>query len=204
MTLNHLAVAAALCALLSACATTGGDSGGAASSAQPGAPYRDTIELSGRLSVNYDKDGKQESLTGKFAWRQNATRTDVSLDSPLGQTIAVISVTPQQATLTQAGKAPRTAPDIDTLSGQALGWALPVSGLRDWLQGVATGADGQRFEASPAHDSVTTRDGWRLHYVSWQDGGPYSRPKRIDAERSASATANAVAIRILIDAPAAP
>jgi hypothetical protein len=57
----------------------------------------------------------------------------------------------------QAGRAPRTASDIDTLTAQqALGWSLPVSGLRDWLQGYATGASGKRFAASPANNSVFT------------------------------------------------
>ncbi|CDG85492.1 outer membrane lipoprotein LolB [Janthinobacterium agaricidamnosum] len=195
MTLNNFVTVSVLCALLSACATTS-----APRSSTPAAPYSDAVELSGRLSVNYERDGKGESLTGKFNWRQSGARTDVSLDSPLGQTIASISVIPGQATLTQAGKAPRSAADIDTLSAQALGWSLPVSGLRDWLQGYAQDADGKRFVASPLNDSVTTRDGWRLHYVSWQDGdGAYSRPRRIDAERSATVAAGQVAIRIVLD-----
>ena len=77
-----------------------------------------------------------------------------------------------------------------------------MSGLRDWLQGYATAADGKRFAASPQHDSVTTKDGWRLHYVSWQDAatpGALPQPRRIDAERAASARADAVALRIVLD-----
>lgn len=165
------------------------------------APYREALELSGRLSVNYSRDGKQESLSGKFTWLQQGARTDVSLASPLGSTIATISVTPDAATLTEAGKQPRTAADIDTLSAQTLGWSLPVSGLRDWLQGYATGADGQRFAASPAASQVTTADGWRLSFVTWQDGPGRPQPKRIDAERSAGGQFDDMAIRIVLDSP---
>lgn len=162
--------------------------------------YRDSIDLSGRLSVNYQKDGQPQSLTGNFNWAQRPGRIDVSLASPLGQTIAKISVTPQEAVLTQAERAPRVAKDIDTLSAQALGWSLPVSGLRDWLQGYAEGADGKRFAASPANSSVFTRDGWRLRFVTWQDGNAvHPVPRRIDAERSATATSDELAIRIVID-----
>lgn len=185
---------AGACALLSACATT-------PTSQANVAAYRDTIELTGRISVHYQKDGKDESLSGKFNWSQNGTRTDVSLASPLGQTIAKISVTAQAATLTQGEHAPRVAANIDTLSAEALGWPLPVSGLRDWLQGYAQGADGTRFVASPSRDTVITRDGWRLRYVSWQDeNGALPRPKRVDAERSATAQGAEVAIRIVLDA----
>jgi outer membrane lipoprotein LolB len=187
---------AGVAALLSACAS--------APTAPPSqaqvAAYRDAIDLSGRLSVNYDKDGKLETLSGKFTWAQVPGVVDVALLSPLGQTIAKIKVTPTAASLTQGERAPRVANDIDSLTAQTLGWSLPVSGLRDWLQGYATGADGKRFAASPAANSVTTPDGWRLTFVSWQDPtAAHPVPRRIDAERSATAVSGQLALRIVID-----
>lgn len=168
-------------------------------SANQVAEYRTTFEAAGRLSVNYRKDGNPESLNGKFNWSQTPARIDVSLSSPLA-TVATISITPESATLVQADKAPRVARDIDTLTAQSLGWSLPVSGLRDWLQGYATAADGKRFVASPANSSVLTADGWRLRFVSWQDpAAARPMPKRIDAERNASAVADELALRIVID-----
>ena len=184
---------AACAAVLAGCATT------APLSQAPVAAYRDTVNLAGRLSVNYQKDGKAESITGKFNWQQTPGRVDVSLASPLGQTIAAISVTPESATLTQAERPPRVAKDLETLTNESLGWSLPVSGLRDWLQGYATGADGKRFTASPANSNVTTKDGWRLRFVSWQDGAGTPQPKRIDADRN---DGQELQIRIVID-PAA-
>ena len=192
LTLLVLAAAA-----LGGCATTAD-----LSTATVGA-YRETVDLAGRLSVNYQKDGRQESLNGNFNWNQRPGRVDVSLASPLGQTIATISVTPEAATLTQADRAPRTAADIDTLTQQTLGWPLPVSGLRDWLQGYAVDEQGRRFAASPANNSVVTKDGWRLRFVSWQDEkAPQPLPRRIDAERSAVGDIQELQIRIVID-PAA-
>jgi outer membrane lipoprotein LolB len=168
-------------------------------SQQDTAGYRTTFDAAGRLSVNYRRDGNPESLTGRFTWAQTPGRIDVSLSSPMS-TIATISITPESATLVQADKTPRVAKDIDSLTAQSLGWSLPVSGLRDWLQGYATAADGKRFVATPANNSVTTADGWRLRFVSWQDeNAAHPAPKRIDAERNASATADQLAIRIVID-----
>ena len=95
--------------------------------------YQDSFEAAGRLSINYRKDGNPESLSGKFNWSQTPGRIDVSLSSSMA-TIATISITPQSATLVQADKVPRVAKDIDTLTAESLGWSLPVSGLRDWLQ----------------------------------------------------------------------
>ena len=184
-------------AMLSACATTGQ---GPALSQASVSPYRDAIELSGRLYVNYEKGGQPDTLTGAFTWSQSAAAVDLALLSPVGQTVAKIRVTPESATLTQAGRAPRAAGDIDSLSAQTLGWSLPVSGLRDWLQGYATGAGGTRFAASPANNTVTTPDGWRLTFVSWHnEAAAHPAPKRIDAQRDATASAGALALRIVVD-----
>jgi outer membrane lipoprotein LolB len=192
-------IAAGLCAaLLAGCAST------PVQAPQPHSlqlvqGYRSTFDTAGRLSVNYRKDGNPESLSGKFTWAQKPGRIDVSLSSPVA-TIATISVTPEAATLVQSDKAPRMARDIDSLTAETLGWSLPVSGLRDWLQGYATAADGTRFVASPANNTVTTADGWRLRFVSWQDErAAQPAPKRIDAERSAAADVEEMAIRIVLD-----
>jgi outer membrane lipoprotein LolB len=189
-----LALAAAAILSLSGCATSTAN----LSTASVGA-YRDTIDLTGSLSVSYLKqDGQQDHLTGRYTWTQRPGRIDVSLNSPVS-TVAEISVTPESATLTQANREPRTAKDIDALTQQALGWPLPVAGLRDWLQGYATDAQGKRFAASPANNNVFTHDGWRLRFVDWQagvNGAPM--PKTINAERSATATSGELSLRISV------
>lgn len=161
--------------------------------------YHEAIDLDGRLSVQYQRNGQDEALHGSFTWRQNGTRGTVTLLSPLGQTLATIAVEPGSATLMESGKEPRTAADVDQLAMQSLGWPLPVSGLRSWLQGFATDASDKRFVASPEADKVTTSDGWRIQYVSWDDSDPANiRPRRIDLARQTE-QAGDVAIRIVID-----
>jgi outer membrane lipoprotein LolB len=184
----------AIAALLGGCATT------ANLSQAPVGAYRDSIDLSGRLFVNYQREGQPQALNGMFQWSQRPGRIDVSLSSQLGQTVATISVTPQEATLTQAGREPVVASDIDSLTKRTLGWSLPVSGLRDWMQGYAVDAQGKRFAASPANNTVFTQDGWRLRFVSWQDeSAPHPIPRVIQAERSATATSDELQIRIALD-----
>ncbi len=163
--------------------------------------FQDAIDLTGRLSVRYQSAYKDEALHGSFTWAQQPAQTTVTLMSPLGQTLAVIDLTPDGATLTQAGQPPRAAADVDTLTAETLGWPLPISGLRYWLQGFAIDAGGHHFVATPESSDVVTRDGWHLHYASWQDNAPSTapqRPRRIDLERSTQ-QAGEVAIRIVID-----
>jgi outer membrane lipoprotein LolB len=158
--------------------------------------YREVAELAGRLHVTFSKDGAQESLSGNFSWQQQPGKIDVDISNPLGQTVARISVTPGQATLIQSDKTPRMAPDIDVLTAQTLGWQLPVAGLKDWLQGYATDAQGQRFAAAPGKDTVTTNDGWKLRFVGWHPNGS---PKRVDATRLAAAQVDELVLRIIVD-----
>lgn len=173
----------------------------------PVAAYRDTIDLSGKLSVTYQKDGQPQHLNGAYSWTQRPGSIDVELFGPLRQTQAVLHVTPQAATLTLNDGKTRSAADIDTLTAQTLGWTLPVSGLRDWLQGHAVDAQGKPFAASPANSNVVTQDGWRLRFAEWQggkaaDGTAVPMPRRINADRSATATSDELALTIVID-PAA-
>ena len=164
-------------------------------------PFHGTIDLGGRLSVHYKNGNKDEALHGSFSWSQTPARTTVTLLSPLGQTMAVIEITPGGATLAQAGQPPRGAANVDTLTADALGWPLPVGGLREWLQGFALDAAGRRFVATPAAPEVTTVDGWRIRYPGWLDDNAAAapaRPRRIDLAR-ATERAGDVSIRIVID-----
>jgi outer membrane lipoprotein LolB len=163
------------------------------------AAYRQSIDLKGRLSLRYERNGKEEAMHGNFEWSQTPSHIALTLSSPLGQTLATIDIAPGMATLKQANQTPRTAPDADALIADALGWPLPVAGLRDWMQGVAVDAGGKRIVASPqADETVRTNDGWLLHFVSWEGDGAAARPKRIDLERT-TAQAGQVSVRIVID-----
>jgi outer membrane lipoprotein LolB len=163
--------------------------------------YSDALDLDGRLSVLYQKNERNEALHGSFTWNQTGERSKIAILSPLGQILATIDVGADGATLIESGQAPRTASDVDALAAQALGWPLPVSGLRNWLQGFATDANNKPFIAAPGNADVTTRDGWHIQYLSWQDEHQtpaQNRPKRIDLERQTE-QAGKVEIRIVID-----
>lgn len=160
-------------------------------------PYREDVSLSGRLSVSYLQSGQPQSLQGKFRWQQRRDRTEIDLYSPLGQTMARITITPDRAWLQQSGGAMREAASADALTEAALGWPLPVDGLRFWLQGFIADADRRLRAVTPADTANLHSDGWRVNYVSWQDGGGYPAPRRIDFTREE--TRGPLSLRIVID-----
>jgi outer membrane lipoprotein LolB len=162
--------------LLGACQTAPSIKGSSSA-----APYYKVISLSGRLSVSYQQLGKAQSLQGKFTWDQTANTTSVALFTPLGQTIAQIMIEPERAMLQQTGEALRIAKDINVLTSDALGWPLPVHGLKEWLQGFYTNALGQQQVVMRDTQTGFIDSGWEVQYVLWQeDGSGYRIPKRID------------------------
>lgn len=167
--------------------------------------FRETLTLSGRLSVSYQQAGKTESLQGKFHWAQQRERTDIELYSPLGQTLARIAITPASARIEQSNGMIREAASADALTEDVLGWSLPVDGLRYWLQGFARDANQRLRAVAPGESARLRGDGWNVNYVSWQDAGGHALPKRIDFTRDAlpdaarAASRGPLSLRIVID-----
>lgn len=145
------------------------------------APYYKVISLSGRLSVSYQQQGKAQSLQGKFTWDQTDSTTTIALLTPLGQTIAQIMIEPERAMMQQTGQALRIANDVNALTSDALGWPLPVNGLKEWLQGFYTNALGQQHVMMRNEQTGFIDNGWEVQYIQWQeDASGYRIPKRID------------------------
>ncbi|HEX8954679.1 MAG TPA: lipoprotein insertase outer membrane protein LolB [Burkholderiaceae bacterium] len=192
---NFLRIASVMLFALSGCQTM--------QPAGPALKYSETIDIGGRFTTQYEQNGKPQSISGSFEWSQTPQQTTVTLLSPLGQTVATITSTPQGATLIQADRAPRSADNVDALVADTLGWPLPVSNMRSWMQGQVTDDEGHHLSATPQlTKTVDTADGWRLQYLSWQDnetGGKDSPaiPKRIDMERDTS-YAGRVQMRLVI------
>jgi outer membrane lipoprotein LolB len=163
--------------------------------------YLESVEIDGRFSAQFQRSAKADSWNGNFSWIQTPQLTTVSLQSPLGQTVATIAISDGKAVLTQSGQPVRSASDVDKLVADALGWPMPVSNLRDWLQAYAVTADGTRVRATPElRDAITTRDGWRIRYSSWQEQGfadIQDVPRRIDMARD-TVEAGLVQIRVVI------
>lgn len=199
---------AALASFISGCASLAppppATSTGAAATPAPVRIYHEAIDLSGRLSLRYEQNGAPQALDGKFTWSQTAGGARIVLQTPFGQTLATIDITPSASTLVQSGQPPRTEASVDALTANALGWPLPIAGLRTWLQGFATDARGAPYVAratAMGDDAfVNTADGWLIHYTVWEDADSVgnARPRRIDLQRPTSQAGN-ISLRIVLD-----
>jgi outer membrane lipoprotein LolB len=162
----------------------------------------------GRFAANYVRYGRDEGVQGSFRWEEQGRNVRLDLVSPLGQTLAVVTATPSGATLDLPNQAPRNAPEVDSLMEEALGFALPVAGMRDWLHGrPAKGAPAKATRDAQGRLETLAQNGWTVRYVAWQDTpenatGAAARPRRIDLARDGAA--NPLSVRLVIDPEAAP
>jgi outer membrane lipoprotein LolB len=120
---------------------------GCASPPKPSGPVDElTGPWAGRLALQVeDKPG--ESFSAGFELKGAARAGELTLYSPLGGVVAVLSWTPGSATLQSNGDTRQFA-SVDALVSHATGAPLPVAALFDWLRGVDTRVAGWQADLS--------------------------------------------------------
>ncbi|MBL8496600.1 outer membrane lipoprotein LolB [Nitrosomonas sp. JL21] len=147
----------------------------APASAKPAADFN----ILGRISIQ-DRD---QSSSGTFRWQHLASNDEILLFTPLGQTIAEITNSPEGVRLITSKLEAFYAKDVESLTEEILGWRLPLSGLQYWIQGVHSPLSGAEKDVNTAGQTVAIRqDGWKIlytHYTSAQSDQP-PRPRVLE------------------------
>jgi outer membrane lipoprotein LolB len=111
------------------------------------------------------------------------------ITSPVGQGIARISREGGLFRIVTSDSKEYRAPDAESLTEEALGWRLPLSGLSDWVQGRAS-LDRPAGVSDRAGEGLEIRqDGWTIAYEEFREG----RPFRLRLSREG------IEIRLIID-----
>lgn len=164
----------------------------------PAAPA--PFDLSGRVLVSYDG----HAFSSGVRWLHAAGRDEISLLSPVGQTLAYIVGEADGATLTAADQKQYGAASVESLTRQALGWELPLASLQYWVQGQPApfGAPGVADRDAGQRLTALTQNGWRIVFVNYPPAEHGGLPRRLDLSSGAQQ------IRLVIDgwrqAPLAP
>lgn len=143
--------------------------------AQADAPFA----FNGRVAV---KHGELHESAG-VRWVHRSSEDEILLLAPLGQTVARIRRTGEEVSLEASGKH-YAAQDMESLMQQALGWQLPLSGLRYWV--MAEPAPDSEF--SLEHDaagqaSVLRQQGWEIRYSRYAAAAADALPLRLALKR---------------------
>jgi outer membrane lipoprotein LolB len=144
-------------------------------------------EYHGRFAVQYnDQYGQQRNVYGNFDWQETGDTVTVQLRNPLGQTMAIITSSPSLATLELPNRQPLNADNVSQLMQNTLGFALPVEGLRYWLQPSAapTSRATTTLDSSSANGRLKEikQDGWTIDYLAYADA-PATGVKRVNLTR---------------------
>ena len=181
-----LAFTAAAAVALAGCASVK-PQGPSTSNAATSVTAQTSRAYQGRFAVQYnDQNGQQRNAYGNFSWQETGDTVTLQLRNPLGQTLAIVTSSPASATLELPNRQPLTADNVSTLMQNALGFALPVEGLRYWLQPSPAPTSRAKTEKDPEQPSrlkEITQDGWTIDYLAYADA-PATGVKRVNLSRS--------------------
>ena len=116
---------------------------------------RGVLSYQGRLSLRIASDPPQ-SLYAGFSLNGDSQTGDLTLNSPLGNTVGQLSWTPQSAVL-KANNETKEFPSASALIENVTGTAIPLSALFDWLAGKNTTAVGWEIDLSEMKTENTQR-----------------------------------------------
>jgi outer membrane lipoprotein LolB len=148
------------------------------------------FELAGRVSARYE----ERVFSSALRWKQLADSDEIWFATPLGQTIAYLVASAGGATLTAADQKQYRAASIENLTRSALGFRLPVAGMRYWVLGQpAPGMSVTGMERDAANRITRFQQGdfqITFDYVA----SDATRPSRLDA-----ASGDTAQVRLVID-----
>ena len=180
-----LGFAAAACVALAGCASVK-PQGPSTSNAATAVTAQTSRAYHGRFAVQYvDQNGQQRNAYGNFQWQETGDTVNLQLRNPLGQTLAIVTSSTASATLELPNRQPLTADNVSTLMQNALGFALPVEGLRYWLQPSAAPTSRAKTETDPQQGDrlkQIQQDGWTIDYLAYADA-PATGVKRVNLSR---------------------
>uniref|UniRef100_UPI003342874F outer membrane lipoprotein LolB n=1 Tax=Castellaniella defragrans TaxID=75697 RepID=UPI003342874F len=133
------------------------------------------FERTGRFAVLLRQpEGSDQAMQGNFAWRDTGAALRLDLLSPMGSILARILVEPGQAILERANGQRERAADPDALLAEVWGEAVPVAGLRAWIQGRVWAGSPVGSIQHDGQGRVTrlVQDGWTVQLSDYDAQGP--------------------------------
>jgi outer membrane lipoprotein LolB len=122
-------------------------------------------ELTARLAARY----RNEAFSGNLAWRHGRTFDEMLITSPLGAGVARIVRDGDSVILTTAEPREYRAADAESLTEQALGFRLPLTGLADWVRGRPSAQLPVSAKENNPQGRLQSLEqgGWKIEYLEY-------------------------------------
>lgn len=136
---------------------------------QAPSPQQDVeFEVAGRIAVRY----RDEAASGNVAWRHARDGDELLITSPVGSSVARLVRDGTGYVLTTAEPREFRADDAEALTGQVLGFRLPLAGLSDWIRArPVAGRPADLVRDAQGRPEVLVQDGWRIEYQELRADG---------------------------------
>lgn len=123
----------------------------------------------------------QRGWSAGLRWLQTGEQFHIEIYDPLGRTLAVMAGRPGEVSLVdERGKSYHAVSSV-SLMKRALGWSLPVAGLRYWVRGLPVPGEvvtGRRLDDRGRLSSLE-QDGWSIKYNDYDYDTAGARPTRM-------------------------
>lgn len=136
------------------------------------------FELAGRLAIRQ----AEQALSANLRWRYDGAGEEMLITGPLGMGSVEIERDATGVTLRARGRIERG--DAEALMREALGFALPLDGLRYWVRGQpGPGGVAVRMERDAQGRLVSFHEsGWDVTIPFYTAAPLNALPRRIDVE----------------------
>ena len=130
------------------------------------AEYKQPIIVESEFSISgrfFIKTAKKSDY-GNFTWDKYENSESLAFRTPIGQTVAQITIESGVATLATKDKV-YSGEDLDAIMQRHLGFTLPMNQLHYWIKGVP-------LPGVPVTHKLTSgfvQLGWKVEYLQWQD-----------------------------------
>lgn len=115
----------------------------------------------------------EQAVHGNFVWRRKLGQWQLDLSTPLGTTLARVTVTPGGAALEQPNQMVRRASSASALVSRVFGAPVPLDAIEDWIEGRVVEADVQDVTRdSLGRISGFSQAGWRVRFERYGERGP--------------------------------
>lgn len=138
--------------------------------AQVAAPS--TYHAPQQLDADYNISGRflivtaeSKNYYGNYSWQRESGNDTLAFVSPLGNTVAQISIESGVTTLVNSDGKRYSGSDLNAMMQQQLGFTLPLNYLHYWIQGVPL----PQYQVQNQLASGFSQLDWQIEYLSWQD-----------------------------------
>jgi outer membrane lipoprotein LolB len=146
------------------------------------AKLADVVEWSllGRISLD---DGDQGG-SGRLQWDVKTDNSELDFHGAMGRGAWHLDIGPEAATLKEANGTEQTAPDVNGLVQDNLGWHIPMDALHWWVRGMSAPGASEEMELDP-DGLLKSLDqlGWKVSFSRYESKTGFLLPRKLIATR---------------------